>query len=108
VLSFPPEAPIATFSPGWKRFAEVTVSATSSSKMAMKQGAQMRAWFFGRRICARLVWQISHSRGAMVNETREGIWENYFAFIKVVRVKVSNEDMSKNVSPISQPKWLID
>jgi hypothetical protein len=54
------------------------------------------------------VWQISHSRGAMVNETREGIWENYFAFIKVVRVKVSNEDMSKNVSPISQPKWLID
>ena len=40
VLSLPPEAPMATRSPGAKRWVEVMVVAISDSKRAVKQGAQ--------------------------------------------------------------------
>ena len=69
MLSLPPEAPIATLSPGWKRLADVMVSATSDSKREMKHWEQIRALFFGLRICAREVLQISQVDGMMGHGT---------------------------------------
>ena len=50
VESLPPEAPIATLSPGLKRLLEVMVWCTSDSRVWKKQALQ-RVWlFFGLRI----------------------------------------------------------
>ena len=41
------------------------VSLVSDSKVVMKQGAQRREWFLGRRICAREVWHWAQRWGGI-------------------------------------------
>lgn len=59
--SFPPEAPIATREPRWKRVLVVMVAWISDSKTVVKQVLQRRSWVLGRRICARTVLQCAQS-----------------------------------------------
>lgn len=59
--SFPPDAPIATRSPRWKRVLLTMVAWISASKTDIKQVLQRRSWVLGRRICAREVLQWTHS-----------------------------------------------
>lgn len=59
--SFPPEAPIATREPRWKRVLVVMVAWISDSKTAVKQVLQRRSWVLGRRIWARAVLQCAQS-----------------------------------------------
>lgn len=66
MLSFPPDAPMATRSLRWKREDEVMVSWTSVSKMVRKQVLQSFWRFLGRIITARVVSQLAQRLGGIL------------------------------------------
>jgi hypothetical protein len=70
VLSLPPDAPIATFSPRWKSEFVVIVWWISVSNTEMKQVLHSFEWSFGRRMSARFTLHSAQVEGGIFGVCR--------------------------------------